>query len=80
MQSFHFEGSLKIPPLNPEILCNAIQNVTEKFPMTKEKVLKQRRKYLVDAFADIREDTIQRIQKLYHLDFILFGYKSHRPV
>ena len=60
------------------MLCRVLQNITdhEKYPISKEEKEIQRRKFLVAAYSKIKRETIQKIQRLYQLDFELFGYSK----
>ena len=76
---FPSPGKFNTPQLASKILCGAVRDKNEKLPHNKDEVLKQRQIYLVDAFGNIRKETIKKIQKLYYLDFILFGYNNNPP-
>lgn len=51
----------------------------KKFPMSKRAKMNQRREYLVDAYKQIPEKTIRKIQKVYDMDFKLFNFNKNPP-
>ncbi|XP_053387274.1 uncharacterized protein LOC128551028 [Mercenaria mercenaria] len=54
-------------------------NYTSRYPTTLLERKYQRHKALVEGYANIKEDTIKGIQKLYEVDFKKFGYDNNPP-
>ncbi|XP_060079475.1 uncharacterized protein LOC132558875, partial [Ylistrum balloti] len=60
-------------------ITSAILQVTKSKPLSKVNRRLQRLKFLSEAYRDIRWQTIAKLQKVYYLDFLLFGYSKLPP-
>ncbi|XP_061173411.1 carbohydrate sulfotransferase 9-like [Saccostrea echinata] len=67
---------------NPDmkvIVNDFVEYVTKNRPTSEERRA-QRRRALTEAYKGIRKSTIDRVQKLYQLDFLLFQYELTPPL
>ena len=65
---------------NISAFVDAVLSANKIAPMTDEERITQRRKALTDAYADIKEETIEYIQEAFRYDFDMFGYSKNKPV
>ena len=64
---------------NPNFLTKVILETIEKHPMSSNDSKIQRRRALVKAYDGLSEGILDKVQKLYKQDFILFDYSFERP-
>lgn len=62
-----------------EVTKTILKKISEN-PMTQGESAKQRKKYLVEAFAKIPNDILDQIREIYQLDFTLFDYSELPPI
>jgi hypothetical protein len=60
-------------------VTDVVLNAISQKPMTSAERLEQRDIYLREAFREISPDVIAKIQDIYYLDFLLFGYQLDPP-
>ena len=64
---------------NSNFLTKVILETIKKHPMSSNEAKIQRRRALVKAYDGLSEGILDKVQKLYKQDFILFDYSFERP-
>ncbi|KAL4224133.1 hypothetical protein ACF0H5_017586 [Mactra antiquata] len=62
-----------------DAVTKAVLDAVNTKPLTSTESRKQRQAYLTDAYRSISDETLTEIQKIYYLDFVLFGYSFTPP-
>ncbi|WAR30865.1 CHSTA-like protein [Mya arenaria] len=65
---------------SPERIIKDFKFVEELPVLSKEARARQRRKFLVEAYSKVSASTLKKIQKLFRLDFEMFGYDLQPPI
>ncbi|XP_053387271.1 carbohydrate sulfotransferase 11-like [Mercenaria mercenaria] len=65
--------------LRSQLMKDVVIDYINRYPMTSQERNYQRHKALVEAYANIKEETLKGIQKLYEVDFKMFGYDINPP-
>ena len=60
-------------------LVLAAVHATMIIPMSEQDRESQKREAIADAYADIKDETIEYIQEIFKYDFEMFGYSNRRP-
>ena len=60
-------------------LVLAAVHATMIIPMSEQDRESQKREAIADAYADIKDETIEYIQEIFKYDFEMFGYSKERP-
>ncbi|XP_021356430.1 uncharacterized protein LOC110452316 isoform X2 [Mizuhopecten yessoensis] len=69
----------KMKTFNADAITLLIIKEMERFPLGKEDKALQRRSAVSIAYADVGQETIAKIQKVYKMDFLMFGYEMTPP-
>ncbi|XP_060077615.1 carbohydrate sulfotransferase 14-like [Ylistrum balloti] len=69
----------KMTTFDADTITSLILREMERFPLRKEEKAVQRKSALSIAYADVGPETIAKIQKVYKMDFLLFGYNMTPP-
>ncbi|XP_069131923.1 uncharacterized protein [Argopecten irradians] len=69
----------KMLTFDPDVITLLIIKEIERFPLGKEEKMLQRQSAVSIAYQDVGQATIQKVQKVFKMDFLLFGYDMTPP-